>query len=249
MLIYQPRKHDIYPTLQTSIQTLGGRCGLGRERRRRHFPCCFNRGDKLWRMLTSIRETSHSPAPFFSPPQELHLWLRAVFQRQCHLGYPAKADLSRIRPKVVSVLPWQWSQILVSGKMNLSLEWTTPLTGITEVWVSSAWSLPHALASPMPWHHPPVSCLTLLPSTNIQEHLCTESFPLPLPAYSRAKHGNSYLLVAIINRLFWSNTKKKGFSWADCSKCNLFPITSPKSPHSFLTHLYKTHKMKTPKTQ
>lgn len=38
MLIYQPRKKDIYPILQMFIQTLGGRCGLGGKGEESTFP-------------------------------------------------------------------------------------------------------------------------------------------------------------------------------------------------------------------
>lgn len=100
---------------------------------------------------------------------------------------------------------------------------------------------PNALA------HLPVSCPTLLPPTNIQEHLCAERFPLPPPAYSLAKHvpiSSYYQLIILIK-----HQKKKDFLEEIAVNAISSPSDLPNYPPTFLTHLYITHKMKTPKTQ
>lgn len=77
------------------------------------------------------------------------------------------------------------------SRMNYSPHWNNRGVSVISLIPATCSGQPNALAPP--------ACF-LPDSASFHQH--PESFPLPLSAYSRAKHGNSYLLVAIINRLF-----------------------------------------------
>lgn len=59
------------------------------------------------------------------------------------------------------------------SRIKYCLHWSDRGVSVTSLIPVMCSGHPNAL------EHPPVSCLTLLPSTSIQKHLCTESFPLP----------------------------------------------------------------------